>query len=340
MWWSKSFTLLFILLSRSLGEIDLCPCPSISEKQLTRQPSQFSEGANVTINFEGDKNGRGCQFFHKKDKNVTCCYIHKSEEDKRSELCGTPTQHQSCRERKTYDIEEIDGRIGECTLTLYNAVKSDSGFYEIVFPAAPKYNTGREVEVVKGVLLYVWEWLLIVIIGSISISFLSVYFCYLKPQLVQKEKHQREKDEIILDKFKNNNIDGFEKSLTNRNLFGLRDKNDNNIIHIAAAKSEWSEQMINIVLNPQEQDTESLNDQGEKSFRRLSSKLFLMSKWIPNIFPYYLVPDCMMHLNISLDSKNSAGDTPLIIAAKQNRIEVVRVLLKKEVKINIKRIKC
>jgi len=119
-------------------------------------------------------------------------------------------------------------------------------------------------------------------------------------------------------------------------IASLRDKNYNNIIHIAAAKSEWSEQMINIVLGPQEQDTESLNDQGEKSFRRLSSKLFLMSKWIPNIFPYYLVPEIMMHLNMSLDSKNSAGDTPLIIAAKQNRIEVVRVLLEKEVKINIR----
>ena len=105
----------------------------------------FNEGETIELLAVGDKTGYGCSFeIENTTKNVTCCYVHEEREEDRGErLCSASKQPNECRQPGSgaYKVEEIDGPIGWCKLTLSEAKLSDAGVYKITFPFEPaRYN--------------------------------------------------------------------------------------------------------------------------------------------------------------------------------------------------------
>ena len=122
---------LFYLVQISATESDSC-CACNTKRE---DKEEFTEGQNVIIVVEGDHYGVGCKFefqIQEKEQNITCCYIHS--EGEREKLCGNPTQHEACRKKEEYDVQEIRGSIGTCSLTLFKGKQSDSGLYWVHFP--------------------------------------------------------------------------------------------------------------------------------------------------------------------------------------------------------------
>jgi len=126
----------------------------------------FNEGETIELFAVGDKSGFGCSIEIKDTtKYTTCCYIHEEREETRGEkLCGEVKQPDGCRQpgRGEYKVEELDGPVGWCKLTIFEARLSDAGVYKITFPFEPaRYN--QEITVtVNQIGLNQAEWILVV----------------------------------------------------------------------------------------------------------------------------------------------------------------------------------
>ena len=124
----------------------------IEEPSTKRRVLTFNEDEDIELLAVGDKSGFGCSFEVKlKGRNLTCCYIHlEREEDRGKRLCKTPKQPEECRQPGggEYKVEELDGPVGWCRLTLFEARLTDVGIYKITFPFEPaRYNQQITVKV-------------------------------------------------------------------------------------------------------------------------------------------------------------------------------------------------
>eukprot|EP00092_Neocalanus_flemingeri_P004390 GFUD01004722.1.p1 GENE.GFUD01004722.1~~GFUD01004722.1.p1 ORF type:complete len:704 (+),score=141.96 GFUD01004722.1:39-2150(+) len=361
-------------------------CNQCKDVSPTEENKSFYEGENVTLLVEGDFGSEGCKvLFHQKLDNVTCCYIderrdHHIQYNKTGgeRLCGRLTEPESCRKRDTYEVREVDGWNGWCKMTLFDGKKSDSGEYQIIFPGDPESNTKRTIEVNKYG-LYRWE---IVLICLTIVVFIILSFFVGRFRLKQIEVSQRRQDGQILDllrKEKNNEFkkesgkrsvgrfrlkrveetqnsqDGqtldlvrkeFKEELGKRNVLGLRDRNYNNIFHLAAG-TDWTEKMTKTVLEiVTEKEGSTSPEEGclnrrEDVFSRLT--VSSGSEWISDWIPNYMIPKSMLPLTINLNTRNVEGNTPLIIASipkdekdQKDQMEVVKMLVGTEgVKLDI-----
>lgn len=128
----------------------------------------FNEGETIELFAVGDKSGFGCSIEVKDTaKNTTCCYIHEEREETRGEkLCGEAKQPNWCRQlgRGEYKVEELDGPVGWCKLTIFEARLSDAGVYKITFPFEPaRYNQDITVTV-KQIGLNRAEWVMVALL--------------------------------------------------------------------------------------------------------------------------------------------------------------------------------
>ena len=238
-----------------------CPCSPLVKPE--EREINSTEGQNVTIHVEGDYYGGGCKFLFQikeKEKNITCCYKHKLRE--RKGLCDNLTQPRSCRKEDEYDVQEIEGAIGWCTLTLFDGKQSDSGLYQVVFPDDRNTKVRERIVNVNKLIEKGWKWwLLIISIVTILLLFLSVISSiFLISKLMEQDGLNRSHDEDILKLLIESKFDEFEVKLDGRNILGLRDRNYNNIFHMAA-RPEWTEEMTKSVLkirlgNKEQEDSE------------------------------------------------------------------------------------
>ena len=148
---------------------------------------------------------------------------------------------------------------------------------------------------------------------------------------MEEDKLNRRHDEDILKFLIESKFEEFKGKLGGRNILGLRDRNYNNIFHMAA-RPEWKEEMTKVVLkirheNQGKEDTEA--PLRAKMIFNLASK-----NNIPLHLPDKMVPNQMLHQNINLNTKNSEGNTPLIIAAKEKQLHVLDELLEKNIKLD------
>merc|ERR1719180_598057 len=105
----------------------------------------FNQGETIELFAVGDKSEFVCSIEIKSiAKDKTCCYIHEEREETRGEkLCGVAKQPDGCRQPGSGDhkVEELDGPVGWCKLTIFEARVSDAGVYKITFPFEPaRYN--------------------------------------------------------------------------------------------------------------------------------------------------------------------------------------------------------
>jgi len=124
----------------------------IEEPTRKKKVMAFNEGETIELFAVGDKSGFGCSIEIKDTaKDKTCCYIHEEREETRGEkLCGSVKQPDGCRQpgREEYKVEELDGPVGWCKLTIFEARLSDAGVYKITFPFEPaRYNQEITVQV-------------------------------------------------------------------------------------------------------------------------------------------------------------------------------------------------
>jgi len=117
----------------------------IEEPTRKQKVMAFNEGETIELFAVGDKSGFGCSIEIKDTtKGITCCYIHEEREETRGEkLCGEVKQPDGCRQpgRGEYKVEELDGPVGWCKLTIFEARPNDAGVYKITFPFEPaRYN--------------------------------------------------------------------------------------------------------------------------------------------------------------------------------------------------------
>jgi len=332
----------------------------------------FNEGETIELLAVGDKSGFGCSFEIKDtEKDVTCCFIHdEREEDRGKRLCGSARQPKECRQPGSggeYKVEELDGPVGWCKLTLPEAKLSDAGVYKITFPFEPaRYNQEMTVEVKKVGLNQTEVWL------SLGLAFLLLGIlvpscCFLKYLLEKRTKRNQTIAEEIFDRLKKEDAEGFKKALGNRDLLRLWDQHGNNIFHLAA-RSTWTEKMTSMVREKLlKEDVEGalmdgrngiLNQmtnivQGKagtdveaplQQYNRLAIFNHLkLPVWQSRIARWYVthvnklywspkLPVLIAHLN----SRNNEGDTPLMIAAGQLQTDTVKALVETgEVEINL-----
>ena len=137
--------------------------PTRKKKMLT-----FNKGETIELFAVGDKSGFGCSIEVKDTaQNTTCCYIHEEREETRGEkLCGEAKQPNWCRQlgRGEYKVEELDGPVGWCKLTIFEARLSDAGVYKITFPfESARYNQDITVTV-KQIGLNRAEWVMVALL--------------------------------------------------------------------------------------------------------------------------------------------------------------------------------
>eukprot|EP00092_Neocalanus_flemingeri_P106024 GFUD01135978.1.p1 GENE.GFUD01135978.1~~GFUD01135978.1.p1 ORF type:complete len:689 (-),score=135.46 GFUD01135978.1:17-2017(-) len=353
MWWCRILLALFLF--QTISALD--PCAKCQCGETSQEPKEetlsFNEGQNVTVIVEGDFGSEGCKFlFHQDVGNVTCCYIdiRRHHNNQGEALCGRLTEPASCRKKDTYYVREIDGYNGWCSMTLFDGKRSDSGEYQVLFPADPESNAKRIVEVNKDG-LYSWEIILICLPIVVFILLAIVFYKYKgRTWLEKREVAQRKRDTKIINLLRNNKTDDFKTELGTRSILGIRDKKHNTVFHLAA-RTDWTDDMTKTILEivTEREGPESIDEESgsflfkkEDIFHRL--EVTYWSKWIPDSFPGYLIPDIMLHLTINLNSRNKEGNTPLIIASKYDEEnypkEIVDMLVTtKMVNINIQNAK-
>jgi hypothetical protein len=180
------------------------------------------------------------------------------------------------------------------------------------------------------------------------------------------DKQEREKDEQIFRHLSDQDSENFKKKLGRKSIFNLRDTNHNNIYHIASQVG-WTKQINDIVINhigpenwmtgkrdePRAHylvDDEAQDDEAqvrlqaqaqprERSQELVESKtgIFMtkasthmpavLAKYLNPICPNWFWPNKWDYPNISLDSKNKEGDTPLMIAAGQGQYDTLMALI-------------
>ena len=129
---------------------------------------------------------------------------------------------------------------------------------------------------------------------------------------------------------KNLRLKELKGKLGDRNILGLKDRNNNNIFHMAS-RAEWTEEVTQIVFKI------CGNQNNEETEFPLKKSIFnLIPRNIIYInFPNYFLPDSLMHWKIDLNTRNSEGNTPLIIASKEKKFDVLGVLFEKRVNLHI-----
>jgi len=136
-----------------MGAIVLILCYLASQVVSQTPPVMtFNEGGPIQLLALGDKSGYGCSFeAEDTEKDLTCCYIHVERENNRGKrLCSAPSQPSGCRQPGSgeYKVEELDGPVGWCKLTIFEARLNDAGVYKINFPFDPaRYNQETTVTV-------------------------------------------------------------------------------------------------------------------------------------------------------------------------------------------------
>jgi len=133
--------------------------------------------------------------------------------------------------------------------------------------------------------------------------------------------------------------DGFGEEIGRGNIFRLRDTKHNNIYHIAS-HAGWSETMRDIVLNhaglsfEEKNKIESFNQNWRKhqatETRNLERELELqelVKHEKPSKRTDIFVKKARIYSPYNLNSKNKNGDTPLMIAAGQVQVDIVKALI-------------
>ena len=189
------------------------------------QVKTFNEGDKIVLRANGDKSGYGCSF-----ELEECCYIHKDREESRGKkLCNALKQPEHCRQPGggSYEVEEPDGPIGWCKLTIFKAKPSDSGEYRVSFPFEPeKYNQNINVKVkaeCEGSSMAAAACCLLLLASLLAFGLLLLLFKLVKSVLVKREGAHRHKDEIILQKLKKD-LGAFKEELGDRHILELRDR--------------------------------------------------------------------------------------------------------------------
>ena len=317
----------------------------IEEPTRKSKEETFNEGETIEILAVGDKSGYGCSFEIKDTrKNVTCCFIHQEREEKRGKrLCGDPEQPKECRQSGRYKVEEMDGPVGWCKLTLPEASLSDAGVYKVTFPFEPvRYNQEITVKVKKvgltqgKTLGLAFVLLLLLVVGPAG----CCCFCCCLKIMLEKRKNQNQKiGDKVFNKLRKEDEEGFKEVLGNKNLLRFWDQNGNNIFHLAA-RSSWTERMTNIVLRGKKKDVEAPIHQYKRAdiFEHLKLPAWKskMARWyVTHINWVYWspkLPVMIAHLN----SRNEEGNTPLMIAAGQLQADMVKALVETgEVEVNL-----
>ena len=311
-------------------------------ESLEDEELMVDEGKTITLETVGDFDGYGCSFEIRNIKRgVTCCYIHAGREDQRGsddglKLCSDLKQPDTCRQSGSgeYVVEEIDGpSTGWCRLTLFDARQSDSGVYNVTFPASPgKYD--KEIKVHVKVPSTTDPGLVVGLsIGSVGLALILatvlLVLLVVKPFLEKRDEGERKSDEGIFKKLRKEDFKGFLIDLQGRSVLSLRDESQNNIFHYAS-RADWNSNMTNMVL-----DREGKNSGGMEAFTNSRTAIFddlKLPRWISilsKVVPNYLWPKTWPHPTAHLNSRNCDGDTPLIVAVRQNQEEVVQALLGK-----------
>jgi len=141
----------------------------------------FNEGGPIHLLALGDKSGYGCSFeAEDTEKDLTCCYIHLERENNRGKrLCSAPSQPDECRQpdRGEYKVEELDGPVGWCKLTIFEARHNDAGVYKITFPfESDRYNQEITVTVAESSWLMLNMGLFVVLLVSLAANGVTVIF--------------------------------------------------------------------------------------------------------------------------------------------------------------------
>jgi len=307
----------------------------------------FNEGETIELLAVGDKSGFGCSFEIKDtEKDVTCCYIHdEREEDRGKRLCGSARQPKMCRQPGSlgnsgeYKVEELDGPVGWCKLTLPEARLSDAGVYKITFPFEPaRYNQEMTVSVQKVGVSQSEIWLSLGL-AVLLLGLMVPLGCCLKIMLERRKKRNQGIAEEIFDRLRKEDADGFKQVCGKKDLLRLWDRHENNIFHLAARPS-WTKKMTTMVQEMLlKEDVEgALMDGSTDIFSLLKPHVWKSSiaRWYVTHINWFVWSPKLPVLIAHLNSRNAEGDTPLMIAAGQLQIDTVKALLHTgEVEINL-----
>ena len=269
-------------------------------------------GTNAIIRVPGKAGGEGglgCKFEFEGDNSSKCCF---SNPQRSRSLCGQQTWDEDCR--RNYFVDED---FQECVLTLKDFQFSDSGSYKAIFPGQPKSTS---VVIVNGFERpspnRSWYSSLVALLLVMTIfapaAGLLLYLHVWTPHQHEKILGSLEKKDYVL----------FSKLTERQNILKVQDHNMNGIFHVAA-KSDWDEDKTKILVDhlrlkrllPQSNDPE--NPTSMTTTRR-------------DIFS---IPQEKFK-SYDLDSRNAKGETPLIVAAVHNQVDVVETLLDKDVKVD------
>ena len=307
---------------------------------------EFTVGKTIKLEAQGDFHGYGCSFeITNAENGVTCCYIKQSREGQRNEsseelkLCNAEKQPEECRQPGSgeYEVKEIPGPVRWCRLTLFRARIADSGDYKIRFPKEPAKDMERTVNVkLDGST----QWKPLAIGGGVAVAgviILSLPILWALKERSKREFKEREEDEAIFKEIKRENEGEYKKRLGNRSIFGLRDKNYNNIYHFASYY-DWMADIVSSEdkrfrkVGTTDEEAATTTTPSSSGIQKITSRMY---RWWLDVIPYYFWPSDLPHPTL-LDSKNIRGDTPLMIAAELGRKDLVQIMLDNDADVNKK----
>ena len=152
--------------------------------------------------------------------------------------------------------------------------------------------------------------------------------CSLHIVMKKRSKKNQETSEKCFKKLAEEDEDGFKQALGTKSLFELRDQFGNNIFHLAA-RSSWTETMTNIVLGGESIDVETPLKRCERTDIFSHQRLPHSEGWQSKIATFFKMPYCSPKLTVfHFNSRNQAGDTPLMIAASNLQTDSAKALVK------------
>jgi ankyrin repeat protein len=263
---------------------------------------------------EGTAGDWGCKFLLQNTSGViTCCFSPEGREN----LCVKGDQGVSCREEADYTVMTEADR---CVLFLPDFKVSDAGTYRAVFPDCLTCNRNVEVVARTGVgwtpVVVTFLLLILIVVGIV------VYVYVWKPRRSRERDEEKDIHNNIVEALRAENSVEFNKLLDGRSVRNIFDDELNSIFHLAA-RSDWNTQMTEIVyaILPKHKETDleatPLSESKRASIYRVTSRV------------------TRAHSSL-LNSQNSKGETPLMIASAENQMEVVNVLLEQDVDLEIK----
>jgi len=168
------------------------------QPQEGKTSTEYQEGDNITLIFEGKLDALGCTLQTYQEKyNTTCCYIDpvREKHNHRGKLCGIETQPNRCSKRiKVHEIYDYESDFDKCTMTILDSIVSDGGEYKVVFPFEPESNAVRRIIVVKTG-LYILDYIIIFSVVIFIIVCFCFCFCFGKKHLKRKERERERRRE-------------------------------------------------------------------------------------------------------------------------------------------------